>query len=177
MKTRILRNVIALMFCFCTLAVRAPAATDRCSPPAGLDEELSKQFVGMHVVSAADLSDYDRRLYRKDHGQRCPGLVKVDFYGDGKPTWAVVLISGVSPSRKAKLLVARQEASTWKLRLLEETDDAPVVWRQRPGRYEGMNESKPLQAKNSVVVFCGYGSWAVLYAWTGSEVKKIWLSD
>ena len=74
-------------------------------------------------------------------------------------------------------MVARQEASAWSLRLLEETDGTPVVWRQRPGKYEGMNESKPIEAKNSVVVFCGYGSWAILYAWMESEVKKVWLSD
>jgi len=32
--------------------------------------------------------------FTKDPGSRCPGLVEVTFYGAGKPTWAVVLISG-----------------------------------------------------------------------------------
>jgi hypothetical protein len=60
---------------------------------------------------------------------------------------------------------------------LETTDGTPAVWREGPGKYDGMNEEKPLRAKNPVIVFCGYESWAILYAWTGTEVKKIWISD
>jgi hypothetical protein len=132
----------------------------------------------MHVVRVADLSDYDRKLYRKDHGERCPGLVKVDFYGDRKPTWAVVVTSGQSPRRTSQLLVAHQGENGWELRCLEESDGAPVVWRQGPGKYEGMySEEKPIRAKHPVVVLFWYGSSAILYAWTGSEVRKVWLSD
>jgi hypothetical protein len=71
-----------------------------------LGEEISKRFPGTHIVTAAHMGEYDRKLFHKDHGTRCPGLVKVNFFGDGKPTWAVVLISGDNPKRKAQLVVA-----------------------------------------------------------------------
>lgn len=165
----------------CVFLVNAPALVaaprDACQFPASLREEVSKKYPGTNLVTLADLDQYDRKLYRKDHGNRCPGLVKVDFYGDGKPTWALVLISGENPKRKAELVVARQLAGRWEIRLLETTDGTPVVWRERPGKYEEIYGQKTIQAKSPVIVFCGYESWAIAYAWTGTEVEKVWLSD
>lgn len=131
------------------------------------------------MVRLVDLDDYDRKLYEKDHGSRCPGLVRVNFYGDQKPTWALVLISGENPKRKAELVVARQVDSDWEVRSLEITDGTPVVWSERPGKYEGLYEEneKTIHAAHSVIVFCGYESWAILYAWNGKAVEKVWISD
>jgi hypothetical protein len=62
----------------------------------------------------ADLDGYDRKLFQKDYGSRCPGLVKVDLYGDGEPTWALVLVgSGKPTQRKAELVVARQTSGVF----------------------------------------------------------------
>lgn len=153
--------------------------SDRCAFPPGLHDEISMKYPGARVVTSGDLDKYHRKLFKKDHGARCPGRVKVDFYGDGKPTWAVVLMSGEGSKQKAKLVVAHQLAEDWELRLLETTDTAPVpvVWRQEPGEYHGMSEPKTIRAGNPVIVLCGYESWAILYAWTGSEVQKTWISD
>jgi hypothetical protein len=123
-----------------------------------------------------DLSKEDRLSFQKDHGRRCPGIAKVNFYGDGKPTWAVVLIAGENPKRKAELIVARPVAEGWDTRLLDTTDGTPVVWREGPGKYDGL-DGKVIQATNPVIVFAGYESWSVLYAWTGKDVEKVQLSD
>jgi hypothetical protein len=176
-----LKSRMTCVLTFCLLgflqATAAAPPPNRCAYPTGLSDEISKKYPGTHLVSLADLDEYDRKLYQKDHGTRCPGLVRVNFYGDGKPTWALVLISGEGAKQKAELVVARQVGRDWEIRSLETTDGTPVVWREGPGKYDGMNVEKPLRANNPVIVFCGYGSWAILYAWTGTEVKKIWLSD
>jgi hypothetical protein len=158
-------------------ALSAAPPPDRCKYPPGLGDEISKKYPGTRLVSLGDLEDYDRKLYQKDFGTRCPGLVKVNFYGDGKPTWALVLISGENPKRKAELVVAHEVGGGWEMRSLETSDGEPVVWRKGPGKYDGMNVEKPLRAKNPVVVLCWYGSSAILYAWTGKDVEKVWLSD
>jgi hypothetical protein len=150
----------------------------QCQTPSSLGEEISKEFPGTHIVTTADLEEYDRKLFRKDHGTRCPGLVKVNFFGDGKPTWALVLISGDNPKRKAQLVVAHLLDAGWEIRSLETTDGTPVVWRQGPGKYEGLYVGeKVIRATRPVIVLCDYGSSAILYAWTGKEVEKVWLSD
>ena len=158
-------------------AVAAAPPQNRCPLPPSLRDEIAKKYPSARVVTLADLDEYDRNLFKKDHGTRCPGLVKVDFYGDGKPTWAVVLITGENPKRKAELVVVRQVGEDWEIRSLEVTDGTPVVWRQGPGKYEGMSEPTTIRAAHQVIVFCGYGSWAILYAWTGKEVVKTWISD
>jgi len=158
-------------------AVISAPTSDQCSFPTGLSDEISRKYPSTRLIRLTDLDEYDRKLFRKDHGNRCPGIVRVNFYGDGKPTWALVLISGESSKQKAELVVARQLTDGWETRLLETTDGTPVVWREGPGKYEGMSEPNVIQAKNPVIVFCGYGSWAILYAWTDKEIVKTWISD
>ena len=166
------------MCLFAANQVLAASPKDRCALPPSLRDEISKTYPRARPVSLADLDDYARKQYRKDFGTRCPGLVRVNFYGDGKPTYALVLIAGENPKRRAQLVVAHQVGNDREIRSLETTDGTPVVWRQGPGKYDGMyEEEQQILARNPVIVFCGYGSWAILYAWTGAEVKKIWLSD
>jgi hypothetical protein len=158
-------------------AEAASPAKDACAFPAGLRDEISRKYPGTRVVGIDDLTAYKRRLFEKHHGSQCPGLVKVGFYGDGKPTWAVVLISGENPKRKAELIVARQVVEGWETRSLDTTDGTPVVWREGPGKYEDLYGKKRIRARWPVIVFCGLESWEVVLAWTGKEVEKVQTSD
>lgn len=161
-----------------TAGASATPANDRCILPSGLGEEISRKYPGTRPVSLADLSEDDRNFFRKDHGTQCPGLVSVDFYGDGKPTWALVLIARQGSRRQAELVVARKAGEAWAIRTLDTAGEAvPVVWKQGPGEYDDVYGNKKIRATRSVVVLCGYESWAILYAWTGKEVEKIWIAD
>ena len=179
MELKSMLPLCALGLCFFSTNQVAIAAQrqNSCVLPPSLQEEITKKYPKTHLVTLADLDEYDQKLFRKDHGGQCPGLAKVDFYGDRKPTWAIVLISGENPHRKAQLVVARQADETWETRLLDTTDGTPVVWRDHPGKYEGMSEPNTIRAKNPVIVFCGLESWAVVYAWNGKEVEKLQVSD
>lgn len=170
-----------LSFCFLTLVQGSIAASNgpQCQYPAGLSDKISELYPGRSLVRLNDLSDYDRKLFQKSHGKRCPGLVRVNFYGDGKPTWAILLIAGEGPKRKAELIVARRLGKEWDIRLLDDADatSVPVIWSQGPGKYDDVSNPKMIRAKNPVIVFCGYESWAIVYAWTGQGVEKVWISD
>lgn len=159
---------------------RAAAAEDSCDPPPDLKPLLQKDFPNKKVVSLSDLQKYDLGLWEKDHGKSCPGLVRVDFYGDAKPTWAIVLFGVDSKSVNgitAVLIVAHKPDMDWKIETIETTDGIPVVWKEKPGKYTGLDEEKKIRASYPVIVFCGYESWAILYAWTGTAIVKTWLSD
>src|SRR5262249_54365229 len=155
-----LKSVLILPLGLCLFVLIQPAiaapSQDQCTLPVALREEISQKYPGTHIVNSVDLDEYDRKLFRKDHGTRCPGLVKVNFYGDGKPTWAFVLISGENPKRKAELVVAHEIADHWETRSLETTDGTPAVWREGPGKYDGISDEKPIRAKYPVIIFCGY---------------------
>jgi hypothetical protein len=173
-----------LLLCAATLcllsgsqAVANKQAKDSCALPPGLGEEISKDYANTKLVSLSDLDEHDRKLFQKEHGNRCPGLMRVDFYGDGKPTWALVLIVGENPKRRAQLVVAHQTDRRWESRSLETTDGTPVIWRMNPGKYADMYGKKTVVAAHPAIVFCGYESWAILYAWTGKNAEKVWLSD
>jgi hypothetical protein len=165
------------MCLFAATQVLAASPEDRCTLPPSLLDEISKTYPRARPVSLTDLDDHARKQYRKDFGTRCPGLVRVNFYGDGKPTWALLLVAKEGPKQKPELVVAHQLGNAWDIRSLDTADGAVAVWREGPGKYEGMYEGKLIRAKNPVILISDYGSFTILYAWTGKEVEKIWLSD
>jgi hypothetical protein len=176
------KPVLTCAASLCLLAtnqvVVAATPNDRCAVPPGLSEEISRKYPGASPTHLAELSEYDRKLFRKDHGTQCPGLVRVDFYGEGKPTWAFVLIARVNSKRRAELVVAHQVGNRWEATSLDTAEDAvPVVWRQGPGDYRDFYGEKTIRATHPVIVFAEYEGWAILYAWTNKEVKKIWIND
>ncbi len=175
-------NVTVLGVMLCLLAsVRVAAAeqtTDPCSLPQTLQREVADKYPGARLVTLKDLAQDDRSLFQKDHGNDCPGLVNVNFYGDGKPTLALVLIVNTGTTMRAELVVAHERAQKWETVLLDKAESSiPVVWSQGPGEYEDVYGEKKLRVTRTGIVFCEYYAWEILYAWTGSRVDKIWLRD
>jgi hypothetical protein len=168
----------ALGLCFLAFIPMA-AAVEACDLPEDLQREIAVRYSGAKLVRLSDLSDDDRGFFQKDHGDSCPGLVKADFYGDGKPTLALVLIAKSGAKEKAKLVLAHDVGGRWETRIADTTDGAPVpvVWSQPPGEYRDVYGKKEIRATRPVIVLAGYESWAILYAWTGNKVTKIWLRD
>src|SRR5208282_2279247 len=122
-------------------AARTPE--DACTLPGDLQREISSKYPARTLVSLSDLSDDDRGFFQKGHGDDCPGLVKVDFYGDGKPTFALVLITKRVAKGKNELVLAHQVGTIWKTTTLQTTEgDAPVAWSQKPGEYKDVYGEK-----------------------------------
>jgi hypothetical protein len=170
-------TICATLLCFLIMSATPSRAPERgCKLRSGLRREVLLKYPGSTVVNREDLSAYDEQLFERDHTKSCPGLVQVDFYGDRKPTWAIVLLR--QSNKKADLVLA-QYSGNWKFQLLDSADAAPVpvVWREKPGKYEDVYGRKTLSATRSAVVFCGYESWSIVYAWTGRKVEKIRTSD
>jgi hypothetical protein len=177
LKPALIYTACLFLFILSQVSFASPP-DDRCTFPPGLREEISKKYPGSSLVSMSDLSEYDTKLFQKDHGTRCPGMVKADFYGDGKPTWALVLLSGIGSKSKAELVVAHQVAKDWETRSLDSAGaSVPVVWTEGPGKYRDVYGEKTIRAIHPVVVFVGYEGWAIVYSWTGKGIDKVWIAD
>jgi hypothetical protein len=174
--------ICAVVCCILTLvdvAAAGPSHDSSCDFPEGLQKELAAKYPGARLVGLSDLDDDDKKFFQADHDNACPGLVKVDFYGDGKPTLALVLISS-GGTEHTELIVAHDVGDRWTTTFLGTggpSPFAPVVWSQPPGEYQDVYGKKKIRATKPVIVFCKYESWTILYAWTGSKVDKIWLRD
>jgi hypothetical protein len=97
------------LFLFAQVAAAQPS-NDGCDLPADLQREIASKYPRRTLVRLSDLGDNDKELFQKEHGGSCPGLVKVDFYGDGKPTLALALTTKSVAKGKTELVVARQIA-------------------------------------------------------------------
>jgi hypothetical protein len=156
----------------------AAPQSDACSVPSDLQREISRKYSGSKIVTA-DLEEDHRKLYTSDHGNACPGLVSVDFYGDGKLTLALALIHRVGKNQTTGLVIAQKVGSRWTMTQIEKPTGgpAPVVWREDPGTYTDIENGKIIHAARPVIVFCGYNSFAIVHSWTGKRIDKVWLGD
>lgn len=158
----------------------AAQTSEGCRLPDDLQREVASKYPGAKLIELSDLEEDDKKFFQSDHANNCPGMVKVDFYGDGKPTLALVLIPKNGTKEPTKLVVAHHTGGRWLITMLETggpTPIAPVVWAQPPGEYQDVYGNKTIRATNPAIVFCKYEAWAILYAWTGKNVSKIWLMD
>lgn len=171
------RLVLCALFALFGTQMSVGETQSRCALPDGLSSVIGSKYANAHVVGLRDLNQDDQKLFQKEHGLNCPGLARFDFYGDGRPTFALVLLrEGTS---KAELVIAHQVQKQWQILSVDtaEASTVPVVWSEKPGKYDDVYGQKKLTATQAVVVLCAYESWAILYAWTGKQVEKIWISD
>jgi hypothetical protein len=164
--------VICALGLYASISIHTAAAgssNDKCDLPPDLRSVISQKYPGAHVATLADLEMDDSRFFQKDHGNDCPGLANVDFYGDGKPTLALLLIMKNDAS---ELFVAHQVGNTWKMIQLgtgNQSPYAPAVWGGSPGEYRDVYGARTIRATRSVIVFCKYEAWAIVYAWSGKD--------
>lgn len=172
--------LLALSSCLLTFvpSMHAARPNTTCNLPPSLQGEIAVKYPGATFVTLADLREDDEQLFQKEHRDACPGVAKVDFYGDRQPTWALALISGDGATQKTELVVAHQVGKAWKITSLETAKSSvPVVWSQGPGTYRDVYGAKIIRAKRSVIVFGEYSAWIIVYVWTGKQVDKVWLID
>jgi len=155
----------------------AAQLSTECDLPKDLQRIVESKYPGTRIVTLSDLNDSDKQLFQKEHGDSCPGLAKVDFYGDNKPTFALALTTKSETYPKTRLVLAHQVETRWKVATLDKADGpVPVIWSDKPGEYKGVYQHK-IHTTRPVIVFSGYSSWAVLYAWTNDRIAKLWLRD
>jgi hypothetical protein len=173
--------LVALICLFLLEPVAAPRPSNgACELPKDLQVVVAKKYPGSEVVKLSDLEETTGVFFREDHGDACPGLAKVDFYGDGKLTLALALLTKNEQREKykTKLVLAREAAAGWETTLLDSTGGTvPVIWSEGPGVYNDVYGTKEIHASHAVIVFCGYESWAIVYAWMNNKVDKVWIRD
>jgi hypothetical protein len=161
-------------------ATPSPQTSEACVLPQDLQREVVGKYPTAKIIEVSDLEEDDRKFFQSDHDNSCPGVAKVDFYGDGKPTLALVLIPRSGTKEPTKLVVAHHDDGKWLITPLDTggpSPIAPVVWSLPFGEYRDVYGDKTIRATKPVIVFCKYEAWAILYAWTGKGVSKIWLMD
>jgi len=172
--------LVATVFATYGLAWGQPSSN--CKLPSSLLGQIGELHRGYSVITENALRKNDRSRFRSDHGMSCPGFVKINFYGNELPTYGLALAKRDGKNVQAKLLVATQaEKATNKWNMVE-IDSAsstaiPVIWTEAPGEYKDVHGEKAIRAKHSVLLFVEYESWAIAYAWNGTKVEKVWLSD
>jgi hypothetical protein len=110
----------------------------------------------------------------------CPWAAKVDFYGDGRLVYAIVIekkSKGSMDKREGKLLLAQAEQDKrWILFTLEDDIFPLPVIVGSAGTYESVGEVKTIKSKGEVLVLYSQSA-AIVYAWTGGKIDSTHIRD
>ncbi len=161
-----------MVFAAVALALAVSAAQDvaarsePCALPAALRETLQSRFGSSRVLTAADLYEDERALFRADHPGACPGVRAGKFFGAAERPALAVILMGVGPRKDARLIVARPAMATW---ILFEVDEL------REGSTAVVGSESGLKVKGSpgdrtapeVLTLSAYEAWKRVYRWTG----------
>jgi hypothetical protein len=148
---------------------RADAAPSRhCSEtiPTAIQKIIQQRYSGFHIRT------------KKDSMRGCPGIVKVNFYGDGRTVYAVVIQQDHDNHRvEGKLLLASKQSQSWKVEVLDEGDGVGSIWHGPAEEFDDMYRGRTQVPKGDIIVYFGYESWARAYGWTGEKIEVGQLTD
>jgi len=156
---------------FLALALTGQAAetevrTAPCALPTALGEALQSRFGSSRVLTAADLYEDERALFRADHPGACPGVRAGKFFGATERPALAVIVMGVGPGKHLRLVVARPAMATW---VLFEVDELPEGSTAVVGSERGLrakDESADRTAPEVLTLYA-YEAWKRVYRWNG----------
>lgn len=117
---------------------------------------------------------------KKDSTHGCPGIVKVDFYGDGRAVYAVVIQKNLDDrgiQQDGKLLLASKGDNGWKVEILEDDGNPGSLWHAPADEFVDMYRGRTATAKGDIILYFGYESWERAYGWTGEKIEWVQLTD
>lgn len=152
-----------------TLAASGP---EPCALPAKLREALQERFGSSRVLTASDLYEDERALFRAEHPRGCPGVAVGKFFtASERPAYAVVL-KGVEPKKNLLLVIARPALKAWILFEADELDAGatPAVGRAKAAVDQG---ATPVRGgSRDAVTLTSYETWRRLYVWNGRAFER-----
>jgi hypothetical protein len=178
-RSRIVIFLIALSVpCFYLRAEEAG-----CKLPDKAEKKISSKYLGYEIIRLESLTRDYQEAFKKDHGAACPGVVNLDFFGDKRQTYAILLKkdAGKNHLKKMELIIVSkpENKNDWVILSVDHFEDVtiPVIWEESPGKYDDVEKDISIRAKNPVIFLVGYESWGIVYAWINRKVEKVWIKD
>lgn len=150
--------------------------------PKGIADIIGSKYAGWRPEQISDLEPDDHELWVKAHGKLCPGIASGHFEGNGRDTYAVLLLKK-DPARLGYKFVLFNEnrSGTFESILLDRAEGKnagkPVIYRVPPGEYSDPETGKSVKTKLHSVILEWIEAAAQLYYWSGSKYHKLQVQD
>jgi hypothetical protein len=130
----------------------------------------------LSVVTLSDLPEDDQALWKKAHGDSCPGMVAVDLDGTGRRSFALALLQRVNGKNVEQLVMLTGAASNV---LVEPTDVISpfVVWRANPGRFPNLLTGADVHIPHESIVYEKIEATSTLFYRSHGKIRSLLASD
>lgn len=183
MRLMMIAGLALILGAFARPAYSGEVAPDPCKAfPQELAHVIKRDYPGREIVTIKHLPGWRQAEYEKEGIKSCPGVAKVNFFGDGRLAYVIALVnpSEEKVAQKANpggfLLAYVDVAGVWKLKMLSKgwCSCEPIV--APAGEYKNFYGNKIIRSKGEVIVE-DFGSAARLFAWTGNKIDSISIKD
>lgn len=163
----------------CILEARQPS-TEECTAvlPKSVENLMRKTFRQWEIVSEKLLGGLPPD-YRKERPTGCPGVLRLDLYGDGRPVFAILIMREIQNGWQTKLLLAEQEShKKWKLQTIWEANDVDgVLLPVPPGEDSDIWRDVTIRGTGEGILYIKYEAYAIVFRWTGQSIEHVYVMD
>ncbi len=154
------------------------SSTEPCALTAGLGCEIGHRYPEYRVLDITMLRSDDRKLFTHDSPGQCPGVARLQFFGDRKKAVAVLLWK--QEKGEGYLVVGREQGGDrWEVMEVSKLGGSfpPVIWPEPPGEYADWNGTRKMKVKWPAIHLVQYEAWSKLFAWDGSKIVMLQMTD
>jgi hypothetical protein len=149
--------------------------------PDGAMQAIRGAMRGWKVVTLADLGGDERRIWKEQRGDQCPGAVAGHFDSRQVDSFAVTLVRKRENSiYQTLVLLSKNNHGSYTILTLDRpqrTALVSVVAKLPPGKYSSWDQATNIEAKFEVISYEVIEAGAVAFYWTGHEYKTLNTSE
>jgi hypothetical protein len=174
-------KIVWVVLIFTSLFNNICSAEDCLALIPGKAREVIAGFHDWKVVSLADHSEDDQKLWTASHKGQCPGIAAGRFVGEDRISYAAALIR-VQPSGglQEQLIVLSPDGDSFSPAVVVKQSivTSPfVTWKASPGTYKNIDLSKTIQIARDSFIYEKIEAYAKQYYYVDGHLRSIVTAD
>jgi len=170
---------------FSQTPIQSATLCSEASLPAPIDEALRTSFAGWRWLQVSDLDGDDPKLWLEEHPKECPGVAMGHFEAPNRVSYALLLVPNAQHGAVGpwQLVIFGPGSNSVQFisKRLERCEGkgcfAPVIYKEKPGKYVGFDETKSVHLRLDGIGVEFLEKSSYIYYWWQGRYHKIDTSD
>ncbi|HKV90971.1 MAG TPA: hypothetical protein VJW20_00335 [Candidatus Angelobacter sp.] len=148
--------------------------------PAQAQKTVAAKLKHWKVLTVADLSVDDRKIWEDDDDGKCPGITAGQFGPNQSQAYAVTLVRSMKGALYQTLVLVAEKNQRYQITTLSRSQKAarPSIVRRLPGgTYSSAEGEIQIDAAFDVIAYETIEAGTIIYYWNKSKYKNLIISE